>query len=102
MHIVHVFIEVKAEYLDDFIKATIENAQASLLEPGIARFDFLKDIDNPNRFILVEVYRTIDDPTRHKQTAHYKRWKEVVEPMMAGPRTRMVLENVIPGDEGWG
>ena len=102
MHIVHVFIHVKGGVLDEFKKATEANAASSIQEPGIARFDFLQQGDDPTRFLLVEVYRTPDDATRHKETAHYNRWRETVEPMLVEPRTRIVYTNIVPEDPGWG
>jgi quinol monooxygenase YgiN len=44
-------------------------------EPGIARFDVIQQLDDPTRFVLVEVYRTPEDPARHKETAHYLEWE---------------------------
>jgi quinol monooxygenase YgiN len=49
----------------------------------------------------VEVYRTPDDPARHKETAHYRKWKEAAEPMMAEPRTSQKFSNVFPDDTEW-
>ena len=71
MHIVHVFVHVKPEHLEAFKAATIENARNSVQEPGIARFDVIQQADDPTRFVLIEVYRTPDDPAKHKETAHY-------------------------------
>jgi quinol monooxygenase YgiN len=102
MHIVHVFISVVPESIEAFRLATIDNARNSLQEPGVARFDFLEDAEQPGRFTLVEVYRTPDDAARHKGTPHYKRWAEAVASMMAVPRTRTVYRNITPSDDGWG
>jgi quinol monooxygenase YgiN len=102
MHIVHVFIHVKPERLAEFREATLDNVTNSLQEPGIARFDFLQQADDPNRFLLVEVYRDEQAVARHKETAHYNRWREAVEPLLAEPRTRVVYQNIQPGDNGWG
>jgi quinol monooxygenase YgiN len=101
MFIAHVFIHVKEDRIEDFIGATIENAQNSVLEPGIARFDFIQEQDNPTHFVLVEVYRTAEDPAKHKETAHYKKWRDTVADMMAEPRTAIKFLNVHPGEEGW-
>ncbi len=60
MYIVHVFVHVKPEHLEAFKAATIENAQHSVKEPGIARFDVIQQADDPTRFVLIEVYRTPD------------------------------------------
>ncbi len=102
MHIVHVFIHVKPDKLEEFITASEDNAARSIEEPGIARFDFLQQADDPTRFLLVEVYRTVEDAAKHKETAHYNRWREAVEPLLAEPRTRIVYRNIQPGDAGWG
>ena len=102
MFIVHVFIHVKAEYVEQFKAATIENASNSIKEPGIARFDFIQQKDDPDRFVLVEVYRTEDDPAKHKETAHYLKWRDTVTDWLVEPRTRIKFENIFPGDEGWG
>ncbi len=102
MHIMHVFIHVKADKLEEFRKATEANASASIQEPGVARFDFLQQADDPTRFLLVEVYRTPEDAGKHKETAHYNRWREIVEPLLAEPRSRITYHNLVPDDAGWG
>ena len=101
MLIVHVHIQVKLELIEEFILATKENAQKSRNEPGIARFDFIQQIDDPSRFLLIEVYRTIEDPKKHKETTHYKKWRDTVEEMMEIPRNSIKFNNIDPGDDGW-
>lgn len=88
--------------MEDFRSASIENARNSLKEPGVARFDVIQQRDDPSRFVLVEVYRTANDPARHKETPHYQKWRESVEEMMAAPRQSVKYQNIFPGEEGWG
>ena len=102
MLVVHVFAHVKPGCVDDFLAATIENAGNSIQEPGIARFDVIQQQDHPTRFVLVEVYRTADDPARHKETAHYQKWRDTVAGMMAEPRSSIKYDNVFPDEKGWG
>lgn len=101
MLIVHVQVEVKPECVESFRQATLANAQASVREPGIARFDVVQQEDDPTRFVLVEVYRHAEAPVRHKQTPHYAAWRDAVESMMAVPRRSVRFTNVFPGEEGW-
>ena len=101
MYIVHVFAHIKPDQVEAFKAATLDNARNSIKEPGIARFDVLQQSDDPTRFTLVEVYRTKDDPEKHRATPHYNRWREAVEPLQAEPRTKLVYENVFPGEDGW-
>ncbi len=101
MLIVHVFVNVKPEQVEAFRAATLENARNSVQEPGIARIDVLQEQDEPTRFVLVEIYRTSEDPGKHKETAHYQKWRDTVADMMAEPRTSVKYTNVFPDEEGW-
>lgn len=101
MLIVHVFVHVKPDKIDAFTEATLENARNSIREEGIARFDVIQQKDDPARFVLVEVYRTDQDPGRHKETAHYQKWRDTVADMMAEPRTSVKYTNIFPDETGW-
>jgi len=98
---VEVSVHVKADAVEAFRAATLANARASVREPGIARFDFLQDRDDPTRFVLLEVYRTAEAPAAHKATAHYAAWRDAVADLMAEPRTSRKFVNVFPEDAGW-
>ena len=101
MLIVHVFVHVKAEKVEEFKEVSAANARASMQEEGIIRFDVVQQQDNATRFVLVEVYRSADDPGRHKETAHYKEWRDTVADMMAEPRKSIKYTNVFPDAEDW-
>lgn len=102
MLVVHVHVRVKPEFVDAFAAATVENATASVQEPGIARFDVIQQADDPRRFVLVEVYRTPEATAAHKETAHYAKWRDTVADMMAEQRSSVKFTNIFPGDQGWG
>ena len=101
MLVVHVSVRVKPECAGAFIAATLENARDSLGEPGVARFDVCRREDDPTRFVLVEVYRTVEATVQHKETAHYARWRDAVAEMMAEPRSSVKYANLFPADPGW-
>jgi quinol monooxygenase YgiN len=101
MLVVHVHVQVKPESVDAFRAATLENARNSIEEPGVVRFDVLQQEDDLTRFLLLEIYRTPEDPARHKETAHYAAWRDTVEPMMAEPRRSVKFRAVFPEPDGW-
>ena len=101
MLVVHVHVHVKPEYVDAFLAATRTNAQASRLEPGIARFDVMQQADDPTRFVLIEAYRDSAAPAAHKETAHYATWRDTVAPMMASPRSSVKFSSAFPPDAEW-
>lgn len=102
MFIVHVFVHVKADQVAAFRDACIQNAKNSIQEPGVARFDVIQQQEDPTQFVLAEVYRTPEDPAKHKETAHYQVWRETVAEMMAEPRYSIKYDNVYPDESGWG
>jgi (4S)-4-hydroxy-5-phosphonooxypentane-2,3-dione isomerase len=99
MLIVHVHVRVKPELIEAFRQATIQNAQASIREAGIARFDVIQQVDDPSRFVLVEVYRDEAAAKAHKETAHYPVWRDAVATIMAESRTSVKFVNLFPEDE---
>lgn len=98
MYVSIVYIKVKPEYLHVFREASLDNAFHSLKEPGILRFDVLQQEDDPTRFVLYEVYRSPDDPPKHRETVHYLRWRDTVAEMMAEARTSTKYYSVFPED----
>jgi quinol monooxygenase YgiN len=101
MLIVHVHVRVKPESVADFQQATIENARSSVQEPGIARFDVVRQQEDATRFVLIEVYRTNEAAVAHKETAHYAKWRDTVAHMMAEPRQSVRYGEVFPEAEEW-
>jgi quinol monooxygenase YgiN len=101
MLVVHVHVHVKLEQVEAFILATRANCEASLLEPGVARFDVVQQLDDPARFVLVEAYKTPEAPAQHKETAHYAAWRDAVAPMMESPRTSVKYQSLGPADARW-
>jgi len=89
---------VKHESIEDFKTAILENRRGSIQEPGVLRFDVLQSDDDPKEFYLYEVY--VDEPATlaHKETRHYKKWKQTVEPMMADTRIGKAYTPISPTD----
>jgi quinol monooxygenase YgiN len=86
MLIVLVHVHVLPEAIEKFKVATQANAAASRREPGIVQFEMIQQADDSSRFVLIEVYRTAEASAAHKETYHYKTWRDTVAPMMAEPR----------------
>ncbi|MCF8360088.1 MAG: antibiotic biosynthesis monooxygenase [Prolixibacteraceae bacterium] len=81
---VHVW--VKPDKVEEFIQASVENQTHSVNEPGNFRFDVCQDASDPCKFLLYEAYTDEKSAAAHKETAHYKKWRETVAPFMAQPR----------------
>lgn len=102
MFIVLVYAHVKPEFITAFKEAAVENAHNSISEPGIARFDVIQQQDDSSRFMLVEVYRNAEAQVKHKETAHYLRWRDTVADMTVEPRTSVKYNPIFPDESRWG
>lgn len=102
MHVTCVTVHVKQEHRDDFIRATVENHNDSIREPGNLRFDLLQHDQNPCQFMLYEAYESDEAAAAHKKTAHYLKWRETVADWMAAPREGTRYQILCPLDKsGW-
>lgn len=91
-----VTVWVKPNQSKAFEEATRRNHLGSIKEPGVVRFDVLRDGANPGTYMLYEMYHSEEAALRHKETEHYKRWRETVEPMMEKPRSGWALDLIYP------
>ena len=58
MFVTLVHIRVKPEHADAFVEATRRNHEASTREPGNRRFDVIRSVDEPDRFLLTRPMST--------------------------------------------
>ena len=96
MHVTLVHVHVKPEHLEAFLKATRANHEQSVQEPGNRRFDVLQSKDDPCYLLLYEAYQTPADALAHKETAHYKAWRDQVADWMAEPRKGVPFQGLLP------
>jgi autoinducer 2-degrading protein len=89
-----VHVHVKPDSVSGFIEATTANFLESVKEPGNLRFDFVRQADDPCRFMIYEAYDSEASAAAHKTTPHYLKWRDSVQDMMAEPR-RGVRYNIL-------
>ena len=99
MIVTFVHVWVKQEYIDDFIHASTENHQQSIKEPGNLRFDLVQDSEDSSKFVIYEAYKSDVDAAKHKETIHYKKWRDKVASWMARPRKGEKYTIIAPNDE---
>ena len=96
MHVTLVHVAVRPEDVQAFLDATRANHDGSVHEPGNVRFDVLRSLDDPTRFVLYEAYVDEAAALAHKETAHYLAWREAVASMMAEPRVGVRYDGLLP------
>ena len=96
MFVTLVHVHVKPDAIDPFLDATRVNHEASIREPGNVRFDVIRSVDDPNRFVLYEWYVDEDAAKAHKLTPHYEAWREAVTEWLAEPRFGVRYIGLLP------
>ena len=100
MKVTCVHVNVKPEYVQDFIEAIIENRKSTRKEPGNIRFDVLQKADDPCIFMIYEVFESEDAVKLHKETPHYLKWRDTVREYMAENRYGISYNEITqPGEE---
>jgi (4S)-4-hydroxy-5-phosphonooxypentane-2,3-dione isomerase len=99
MVIIQVYVRVKEKEIDQFTMATVENVKNSIHEPGVIRFDFMQEENDPQSFLLTEIYEDHDASSAHKTTSHYLVWRECVADMMDKPREGIKYNAIYPLEE---
>ncbi len=105
MFALFVTINIKPGHKDAFMEATMGDAEGSNTnEPGCLRFDVLQDNSNPNRVYLYEVYKDRAAwEVAHRESPHYKKWRETVGDWFDGDPQRVETSPVYPASESsWG
>jgi autoinducer 2-degrading protein len=96
MFVTIVHCHVKPEHADAFAAACRANCEASSREPGNVRFDLLRQVEDPNRFVLYEWYEDGAAAKAHKDTPHYAAWREATAEMFAEARYGVRYEGLFP------
>lgn len=99
MYVTLVHIHVKAQHVTDFVEAISENHASSVQEPGNVRFDILQSMDDPTRFVTYMAYRDEASAKAHRETAHYRSFRDRVADWMEEPRLNVRYEGLLPAIE---
>ncbi len=93
-----VFVHVKRDCIESFIRASGLNHSESVKEPGNLRFDLVQQADDPSKFMIYEAYESEEAAAAHKNTAHYLSWRDSVKDMMAEQRYGIKYNIIEPAD----
>ena len=73
-------MQVRPGRREQFLAGMSANAQASVRdEPGCLRFDVCSVADDPDRFVLYELYTDPEAFAAHKASPHFAQWREIAE-----------------------
>lgn len=77
-------VDVKPEFVTDFIRETYKSLNSTVGEFGCMDYKMVQS-DN-TQFTLIETYKSQEAIDSHKKTEHFLVWRENVQHMMNTPR----------------
>jgi quinol monooxygenase YgiN len=87
---------VRAKYADDFPSLVAEFTTSTRAEPGNISFDWYRSADDPNLWLLVEIFRDRESGDAHVASAHFKAAMEQMPRLLAAAPEIINVE--VPGD----
>jgi (4S)-4-hydroxy-5-phosphonooxypentane-2,3-dione isomerase len=73
----NVKVKVRPEHREEFVAVIQRDARETLrTEPGALQFVIGEDSEERNVFYFHEQYKSLDDVSYHKSTAHFQEWVE--------------------------
>lgn len=76
-------LDIVPTQFENYKAAILENAAASVKEPGCRQFDVLFEAGDPHHVFLYEVYDDAAALDAHRTTAHFMKYWEATKPMIA-------------------
>jgi quinol monooxygenase YgiN len=91
-------IPVADGHVDAAIAAISANLTASHQEDGVVRMALLRERDDSNRLMVVEIFRSAEDLDQHMKTPHLAAVVKALGPLIAGEITSFRLRPLPMGD----
>ncbi len=87
---------VRAKYADEFPSLVAEFVEASRAEPGCISFDWYRSADDPNLYVLIELFTDDDAGRAHVESDHFAKAMESMQRWLAAAPEIIHVE--VPGD----
>jgi quinol monooxygenase YgiN len=87
---------VRSKYADEWPSLVEEFTTSTRAEPGNISFDWYRSAEDPNLWVLIEVFRDAEAGEAHVQSAHFKEAMSQMPRLLAGVPEIIHVE--VPGD----
>jgi quinol monooxygenase YgiN len=87
---------VRAKYADEWPSLVEEFTTSTRAEPGNISFDWYRSAEDPNLWILIEVFRDRESGDAHVQSDHFRAASEMMPRLLAAAPEIINVE--VPGD----
>ena len=89
---------VKSEHIARYTEATLDKAELMLKEVGVIRVNVLQDSDDPQHFILHEIFRDREARFAYLASENFIRWRDAVSDLLAQAPRAEELTSLFPDE----
>ena len=76
---------IKPEHVDEVLEGYKEMVEETRKEKGCISYELFRDVHDPNTFVMVEEWESLDNQDFHAATPHYKKFIPwVIEHQVSG------------------
>lgn len=79
------FVDATPNFAMDCAKLLVQFAAESKKDPGVVRFDVLRQDSRGNHYLISEAWRSRKDFEAHSAADHTKQFREKLQPMLGSP-----------------
>jgi len=90
LYVAAIDLDIVPAEIEKFKAALMENAAASVKEPGCREFNIHVLASNPNHIFIYEVYDNEAAAQAHRQTDHFKKYAGITGNMVAKREVRIL------------
>ena len=79
------FVDATPNFAMDCAKLLLQFAAESKKDPGVVRFDVLRQDSRGNHYLISEIWRSRQAFEAHSAAEHTKQFREKLQPMLGSP-----------------
>ncbi|AGF71916.1 putative quinol monooxygenase [Corynebacterium halotolerans] len=98
MILINVRFRPRPEYVENFREKVDEYTQATRAEQGCIFFEWARNTDDPNEYILLEGFQD-DADVAHVESEHFRKSTEMFPELLT--ETPQIINTKIPGKTEW-
>lgn len=77
---------------DSLLTELVAMEAASRAEDGCLEYTMLRSLSSPRRFVVYEIWQSLEHLERHRQTSHYLAFGPAIGPRLERPPERLEVE----------
>lgn len=101
MHMRVVSMRIKPEFVEAFKASSAEGIEKLLAEPGVVSSALLQKAEEPDSFLFIEAYVSVEAYNEHLKSKCFLDWQAGVASLLDGEAISVEYEPIYPPKDAW-